>query len=214
MQSTRDTVHITPTEWRWVIFLGSALVILAFIPFLWVGFSGANNSQWQFMGVLNNYIDGATYLSKMTQGYEGSWLIHFRHTSEAHSAMFIQVIYPLLGQLSRLVSIPPIAMFHASRVVASLIMYMAIYHLGATIWPRRRSRRMFFIIASIGSGLGWLFFIFTGSTGGVPDFVIPEMFPFYSSLVNVHFPLTIACLALMTSVLIITFVPVPMKTRP
>ena len=93
MQSTHETVHITPTEWRWVIILGGAFVILAFVPFLWVGFSGANNSQWQFMGVLNNYIDGATYLSKMMQGYEGSWLIHFRHTSEPHNAMFIQVIW-------------------------------------------------------------------------------------------------------------------------
>ncbi len=207
MQSTHDTVYITPTEWRWVILIGSVFVILAFIPFLWVGFSGANNNQWQFMGVLNNYIDGATYLSKMMQGYEGSWLIHFRHTSEPHNAMFIQIIYPLLGQLSRLVAIPPIALFHAARVVASLIMYMALYLLAATIWPRRRSRRIFFIVASIGSGLGWLLVIFTGDPGRVPDLVIPEMYPFYSSLVNVHFPLTLACLALMTSVMIVTFRP-------
>lgn len=207
MQSTHETVHITPTEWRWVIILGGAFVILAFVPFLWVGFSGANNSQWQFMGVLNNYIDGATYLSKMMQGYEGSWLIHFRHTSEPHNAMFIQVIYPLLGQLSRLIAIPSIALFHAARVVASLFMYMSLYQLAATIWPRRRSRRMFFIIAAIGSGMGWLFIILTGDLGSVPDLVIPEMFPFYSSLVNVHFPLTIACLALMSSVFIVVFRP-------
>jgi hypothetical protein len=207
MQSTRDTVHITSSEWRWVIFIGSALVILAFIPFLWVGFNGASNSQWQFMGVLNNYLDGATYLSKMVQGYEGSWLIHFRHTSEPHNAMFIQIIYPFLGQLARLVSIPPIALFHAARVVASLIMYMALYHLGATIWPRRRSRRIFFILVAIGSGLGWLLVIFTGDPGRVPDLIIPEMYPFYSSLVNVHFPLTLACLALITSVMIVTFRP-------
>ena len=207
MQSTRDTVHITSSEWRWVIFIGSALVILAFIPFLWVGFNGASNSQWQFMGVLNNYLDGATYLSKMVQGYEGSWLIHFRHTSEPHNAMFIQIIYPFLGQLARLVSIPPIALFHAARVVASLIMYMALYHLGATIWPRRRSRRIFFILVAVGSGLGWLLVIFTGDPGRVPDLIIPEMYPFYSSLVNVHFPLTLACLALITSVMIVTFRP-------
>ncbi len=207
MQSTRDTVHITPTEWRWVIFVGGALVVLAFVPFLWVGLSGAGRDQWQFMGVLNNYIDGSTYLSKMMQGYEGSLLIHFQHTPETHNAMFIQVIYPLLGQLARVVSIPPIALFHAARVVASLIMYMALYSFAATIWPRRRSRRIFFIIASIGSGLGWLMIIFTGDPVGVPDLVIPEMFPFYSSLVNVHFPLSLACLTLMASVLVVTFRP-------
>jgi hypothetical protein len=52
-----------------------------------------------------------------------------------------------------------------------------------------------------------LLVIFTGDVGRVPDFVIPEMYPFYSSLVNVHFPLTLACLALITSVMIVTFRP-------
>lgn len=207
MQSSRDTVHITPTEWRWVIILGSALVILAFIPFLWVGLSRAGSDQWQFMGVLNNPLDGATYLSKMLQGYNGDWLIHLYHTSEDHSGMLLQVLYPILGQISRFFSIPPVAIFHAARVVASLIMYMALYHFAASIWPRQRSRRIFFIIASIGSGLGWLLILFTGTSTGMPDLVIPEIFPFYSSLVNVHFPLAIACLALMSSVLIVTFRP-------
>ncbi len=207
MQPTRDTVYITPTEWRWVIVLASVLVILAFVPFLWVGLSGANGNQWQFMGVLNNPLDGATYLSKMLQGYEGDWLIHFQHTSEPHNAMMLQILYPFLGQLSRVVSIPPIALFHAARVVASLIMYMALYHFAATIWPRRRSRRIFFILVSVGSGLGWLYAILSGDVGGVPDLAIPEIFPFYSSLVNVHFPLTIACLSLVSSVVVVTFRP-------
>lgn len=207
MQPTRDSVYVTPAEWRWVIVFASFLVILAFVPFLWVGLSGVGGGQWQFMGVLNNPLDGATYLSKMLQGYEGSWLIHFQHTPETHNAMLLQILYPLLGQLSRVVGIPPIALFHAARVVASLIMYMALYHFAATIWPRRRSRQIFFVIVSVGSGVGWLYTILAGSIGGVPDLTIPEIFPFYSSLVNVHFPLTIACLALLSSIIIVTFRP-------
>ncbi|MBN8618668.1 MAG: hypothetical protein J0L63_07170, partial [Anaerolineae bacterium] len=161
MQSARDTVHITPAEWRWVIFVGGALVLLAFVPFLWVALSGAVGDQWQFMGVLNNYIDGATYISKMMQGFEGSWLVYFRHTSEPHNAIFVQVLYPALGQLARVINVPPIAIFHVARVVASLIMYMAMYYFASTVWPRPRSRRIFFIIAAIGSGLGWVLLILT-----------------------------------------------------
>ncbi|MBI5669030.1 MAG: hypothetical protein HZC41_13580 [Chloroflexi bacterium] len=205
MQS-RESIHITPAEWRWVVVFGGALVALAFVPFLWVAVSGAAGTQWQFMGILNNYRDGATYLSKMGLGMEGSWLVYFRHTPETHSGALIQVIYPALGQLARLVNLQPIALFHAARVVASFVMYMALYQFGASVWVRLRTRRLFFVIAAIGSGLGWLFYPLTGDPN-FPDLTIPEMFPFYSSLVNVHFPLALACLALVASVVIVAFRP-------
>ncbi|HEX2907473.1 MAG TPA: hypothetical protein VHO69_11465 [Phototrophicaceae bacterium] len=205
MQS-RDSFQITAAEWRWVIAFGILLVILAFVPFFWVALSSVAGTQWQFMGVLNNYRDGATYLAKMQQGFEGSWLVYFWHTPEPHSGAFIQVIYPALGQLARLIDLSPIAMFHAARVVASFMMYMALYQLGASIWVRLRTRRLFFLLVAVGSGLGWLFYpLFP--TEIFPDLTIPEMYPLYSSLVNVHFPLTIACLALLAAVIVMAFRP-------
>jgi hypothetical protein len=180
--------------------------LVSFIPILWVAFSGVTGEQWQFMGILSNYRDGATYVAKMLQGYEGSWLITFRHSPETHNPVLIQVLYPALGHLARLLNIPSVALFHVARAVASLIMYMAVYYLGATIWPRRRARRVFFTVAGIGSGLGWLWALLTGQTE-TPDLVIPEIFPFYSSLVNIHFPLAIACLCLLFGLLIVAFRP-------
>lgn len=213
MQPTRDEVHITPAEWRWVILFSGFLIVVAFLPFLWVAFTGVSGTQWQFMGILNNYLDGATYLSKMLQGVEGNWLIYFRHTPEAHNAIFYSVLYSALGHLARLVNISPIALFHVARIAASLVMYMALYYLGATIWPHKlRSRRIFFVLVAIGSGLGWFYAPLTGETLS-PDLAIPEIFPFYSSLMNVHFPLTIACLALLSSILIRVFQP-GMKITP
>lgn len=209
MQSSRDSIHITPAEWRWVILFSSLLILVAFLPFLWVAFSGATATQWQFMGMLNNYRDGATYLSKMVQGESGSWMIRFLHTTEPQPPVFIQVLYPALGHLAGLTRIPPVALFHVARVIASLIMYMALYHLSATIWPhtqRIRARRLFFVITAVGSGLGWLFWPLTGNNT-FPDLTVPEMFPFYSSLMNVHFPLTLACLSLIASSLIAAFRP-------
>jgi hypothetical protein len=203
MQS-RDAIHITPAEWRWVVLFSVLLVGVAFFPFLWVAVT--SGTQWQFMGVLNNYRDGATYLSKMVQGMEGSWLVHFQHTPEDHVGAFIQVIYPALGQLARILSIPPIALFHAVRVIASLVMYMALYQLGASIWTRLRARRIFFALAAIGSGFGWLLAPLTGNPS-FPDLTIAEIYPFFSSLVNVHFPLALACLALLSSILIVAFRP-------
>jgi hypothetical protein len=202
---TRQSVYVTAAEWRWVIALACGMVLLAFLPLLWVALRGTPN--WQFMGILHNYLDGATYLSKMALGQSGAFLVEFLHTPQPHAGAFIQALYLLLGHMSRLTGIPIIVLFHVARVIAALLMYAAIYQLAAVIWARVRARRVFFAVASIGSGLGWLFAPLTQITD-FPDFpLLPEAFPFFSSLMNVHFPLTIACLALLASYFIVLFRP-------
>lgn len=196
------TAHITPSEWRWVIFVSVGLVLFAFTPFLLMFLGNVPGVDWQFMGVLNNHRDGATYLSKMMLGMEGEWVVHFQHTPEDHSGAFIQVIYPILGHVARVTNLPLVVLFHVARVAASLFMYMAIYQLASSIWMRLRTRRIFFIVLAVGAGLGWLYAPLTGGKVDTPDLSIPEAFPFYSSLVNVHFPLTLACLALLASIVI------------
>lgn len=201
---SRYTAYITPVEWRWVIVASCALVLLAFAPLLWVALRG--NPSWQFMGIIHNYLDGATYLSKMGLGESGSWLVYFQHTPEIHGGAFIQVIYLILGHLSRISGVPLLVMFHTARVAAALLMYVAIYQLAAHIWVNIRARKLFFVVASTSSGLGWIFAPLTGLTE-YPDLAIPEAFPLYSSFMNVHFPLTIACLALLVALFITLFRP-------
>ncbi len=202
---SRTTSYIAAFEWRWVVFVGCGLVLLAFLPLLWVALMGTGS--WQFMGVLHNYLDGATYLAKMALGAGGDWMVVFQHTPETHTGAFIQTLYPLLGQLARVTGIPLIVMFHVARVFASLFMYAALYQLGAAIWTRVRARRVFLVIAATGAGFGWLFAPLTGLSI-FPDFpLIPEAFPFFSTLVNVHFPLAIGVLALLVGMFIAVFRP-------
>ncbi|MDX2159764.1 MAG: hypothetical protein SF162_00425 [bacterium] len=201
---SRDTAHITGHEWRWVIIVACVLILLAFFPLIWVALRGTPG--WQFMGALHNYLDGATYLAKMRIGYDGGLAVHFLHTPEIHDGAFIMLVYPLLGSLARLLDLPLLVMFHAARCATSLVMYAAIYQLGATIWMNVGTRRIFFAIASVGSGLGWVLGPLLGASD-LPDLVIPEAFPVYSTFVNVHFPLSIACLALLVSLLIAALRP-------
>ena len=201
------TAHVTSAEWRWVVIVSLGLLLLAFAPFALIALNSPSATDWMFMGILHNSRDGATYLSKMLLGVNGDWLVHFQHTPESHNSAFIQVMYPFLGHIAALLGAPVLIVFHVSRAIAALVMYLALYQLAATIWMRIRTRRIFFVLVALGSGFGWLYTLLTNGGAQSPDILMPEAFPFYSSLVNVHFPLSIACLALLVGIVIDVFRP-------
>jgi hypothetical protein len=195
------TGHISPAEWRWVTVVSSALVLLALVPFLGVVLSAPIQRDQQFMGALHDYPAAASNLAKIVQGMRGEWLSRYLHTPEPHNGVLIDTLYILLGQISRVTSIPTIIIFHVARVGASIFMYAAIYYLSAVIWMRVRTRRIFFVLAVFGSGLGW-FFAPVSQNAGYPDLIYPYPFPFYTTLINVHLPLATGCLAILASAMV------------
>lgn len=196
------TGHVTPSEWRWVILASCCLALLAFSPFMWVLVAGITGETWSFMGALHDHYNTAASMAQLNQGLHNAWLTMFLHTPEPHNAALIEPIYTLLGQIARLTSLPPIVLFHVARVCASLAMYLALYQLAAGIWMRVRTRRIFFGIAACGSGFGWILGPLTGQAPQYADLTQPGLFPFFSSLANVHMPLAIATMALLASVVI------------
>lgn len=201
---------VTAIEWRWVIIVGGLLVALTLLPYAWAFNAIGPDSSAQFMGVLYNPMDGATYLAKIGQGARGSWLFVFTHTSEVQEGSFINFYYLLLGQLASILGLSNLLMFHIARLAASFFMYIAIYHLGSAIFSRVRARRLFFMMMSVGSGLGWLALpLFANLPGGQwpTDFSIPESIPFFATLVNAHFPLTIGLIAMLASMFVVVFRP-------
>jgi hypothetical protein len=200
------TGHIARTEWRWLFVVSLTLILMAFVPFLAVALRSDANSDWRFMGTLHQYHISVAYLVRMEQGSLGNWLTHFQYTPEPHASALIQPLYVLLGQLSRFTILSSTIVFHVARLGAALFMYAALYQLAASIWVRVRTRRIFFVIASVGSGFGWLLALLTGEVY-TPDLTLAHLYPFFAMLVSVHYPLTIACLSLLAAVFIIVFRP-------
>ena len=197
---------VTSAEWRWVTRIASALVGLAALPLLWLLLHGTTGDHREFMGVLHGYQSSAIDLTRIFQGKEGDWLTHYLHTPEPHGGTLIGVFYALLGQLARLTTLAPMVIFHIARCGAAMVMYLSLYLLPSSIWMKSRSRRVFFIIVVLGGGFGWFLTPLTGATGFI-DLNATNVFPFFSTLVNVHYPLTIACLALLASVIIAVLRP-------
>lgn len=198
MQLT-DTGHITRAEWRWLSWVSLALLLLTFLPFIATIAATTPESDWGFMGAFHDYQDNAAHLARVQQGREGQWLVRLLHTPEPHRPALVQPVYALLGTLSGWSLLTPEAIFHIARLTASLFMYTALYQLGANIWTKIRTRRIFFLLVVLGSGLGWLNAFITGQTRSL-DLTHSQAYPFFATIANVHEPLTIACLALMMSV--------------
>lgn len=203
MQTLRSA-DVSTAEWRWVIILSGLLVTLTLLPYAWALARNQADDDWQFMGMLSNPKDGASYLSKIEQGRRGAWLFELRYTPEAHNGAGFHTFYLFLGHVGRLTGLSSLVLFHLARVATSFIMFISIYQLGATIWVRVRPRRLFFTLMAVGSGLGWLLLLFDPQALAV-DISQPEAFPFLAAYTNPHFPFSIACLCLITSTYIVVF---------
>lgn len=200
------TPDVSQQEWRFVALWGGILVTLTLIPYaLAVLFT---NDNWTFMGVLANPRDGATYFAKIREGMSGAWLYELQHTPTEHEPAGFFLFYLLLGHIARVFGFSPFIVFHLARIAAAFFMFTALYRLGAHIWQRHRPRRIFFLLTSVGSGLGWLALpLLTNSDQLSPDLTIPESFPFYAAYTNPHFPFSIGLLALLAGIYMMVFRP-------
>lgn len=199
----RRITEISSGEWRWVTFMGALFVGLTLLPYA-LAFALDQSASWRFMGILANPLDGATYLAKIGQGQRGAWLFSLAHTPEVTEAVALQIFYIALGQISRLFGFSTLLTFQLARVITGFTMYLTLYYLGATVWQKQRSRRLFFGLVGMGSGLGWLV-LFTGLQS--VDLYVPEAIPLYAAYANPHFPLAIGMVALLAAQFITVFRP-------
>ncbi len=145
-----------------------------------------------FTGFLLNPLDGFSYLAKMKQGADGSWLFSLPYAADPGPGTFLFVYHLLLGHVSRWTGISTIVVFHAVRVIAAGVMFLLVYVFFQAALPERGARRSALLLTLFGSGLGWLtapLFDLQPS-----DLMIPESIPFLIAYGNAHFPLAAAAL--------------------
>jgi hypothetical protein len=165
----------------------SLFLALISLPYIYAALS--SGPDLLFGGFLLNPIDGNTYLAKMRQGFEGAWQFTLPYSAEAGDPAPINLYYLFLGHVARWLGAPLILVFHAARLVAAVLMLRALYALCAVTFSNIQSRWYAFLLASFGSGLGWVAIFFGLFT---PDFWVSEMYPFLTAYTNAHFPLGLA----------------------
>lgn len=176
-------------EWQWAIGAALGLLVAAWLPYL-VGWMAAPPDA-HFTGLVYNPLDGHTYIAKMRLGAQGSWLFRLTYTPEPQTGAPIYLFYLFLGHLARWTHLSTLAIYHITRTAGGLAFLLGLYRLAAHLTDKVKERRLLFLLATLGAGLGWLAAPLGRQT---PDLWVAEAFPFLALLTNAHFP---AALALM-----------------
>ncbi len=167
------------------------LVLASSLPYV-IAWMAVPEGQ-HFTGLIFNPQDGNSYIAKMRQGLEGSWMFRLPYTPGRQDGAPVYLFYLFLGHVARWTCLPLIALYHATRMIGGAAMLVAIYVLAAHVSDDLGERRAMFLLAALGSGLGWLVVFFGYQSA---DLWVPEAFPVYALLANAHFPLAMGLMVL------------------
>ncbi|MCB9009656.1 MAG: hypothetical protein H6656_20215 [Ardenticatenaceae bacterium] len=179
--------EISRKEWFMAAGVAVMTAVLTLIPY-WLGNLLAPDGL-VYMQLIMNPEDSLTYWAKMLQGFDGAWLYTIPFTPEPHAAAGVGLFYVWLGQLARGLGVSLTAVWHGSRFVASIILFLTTFGFVAAFLPDRRSRWTAYLLAIFGSGLGWLLFVLGQNfwLGAFPvDFKQPGAHLFFTALTFPH----------------------------
>jgi hypothetical protein len=165
-----------------VVIVAIVVVAVSCLPYL-VGYLFTPPGR-VFGGFVLDVVDSNAYLAKMQQGAQGHWKAVLLHTPEDHPALRLYVFYLALGHLAAWLGLPLILVYHAARVVCGLILLIGLYMFLGLFLKSRRVRWVAYLLAAIGSGIGWLIILVAGNPalGGVSplDFWLMEAYVFFT----------------------------------
>jgi hypothetical protein len=182
--------------WIWI---ASTLILLwSSIP-TWAGHR-AETEELRFRGIYFDSQDYAVHIAAMEAGRHGEWAYQFRFTTEPHPPAYVRLFYIALGHISACLRLAPELTFHLARWIFGFSALFALYRLLQRIFLESFWARIAFLLAVLGSGLGWLQLILNWTPGQITpiDFWLIDDYVFFSLSLFPHFAFvtTEMCLAL------------------
>ncbi len=143
-----------------------------------------------FVGLIYNLYDGLSYFAKMQQGYHGAWRFRLPYTADAEPTAYLFVFHLALGHLARILHVPIPVVYHAARLLGGAFLVVALGLWFRSLREELPAWRAAWTWSVWAVGMeAWGFLVGYGS-------IIPELYPFLSTLANAHFPWALAFLTL------------------
>jgi len=156
----------------WIFFLCANLyLVLSNIPLGILAAKTPPDRIFTFDHISYVSMDYSVYLSVITQGAHGSWLMRDVYTTEPTNPTTFYIFYILLGKIVPITGLSSIAVYHIARIVGAQFYFLALY------WLCRRT---------LGSKIGfWASVIAIGATISPPFLfgekgVFTDYYPWWS----------------------------------
>ncbi|MCB8942187.1 MAG: hypothetical protein H6658_00280 [Ardenticatenaceae bacterium] len=182
-------------EWLIALLIALLTIAITLIPY---GLASLPHEDGRlFTHTIMNPEDSQTYFAKIYQGYQGHALYTIPFTPEPHNGAFVGVFYVWLGHLARVTGLSITAVWHTSRLLADLILFLTTFAFISQFLTDRFQRWTAYLLALFGSGLGWLLFVIGQPywLGHFPvDFKQPGAHLFFTAFTYPHITLGTACI--------------------
>lgn len=147
-----------------------ALLAVTSIPYVY-GYLSCPPDKW-FSGVIYNMHDTGQYLS-WTREAGTSLLIDNKLTAEPNARVFLNLHWWIPGRLASVLGIGFAPIYQLFRLVSLLLLVGVTYAFCAAVFDEPRQRRFAFLLATLTSGLGWVWVGLKYATGAA-DVLFPR----------------------------------------
>jgi len=184
--------------WATPLALAGALAVITMIPYVYAWTNQPTGRV--FMGFFFLADDANTYLAKMREGWEGSWIWTNRYSTEPGTGAYFFTWWIALGHLAGLLHLNLMFAFHAMRVAGAFALLGAAWAFIREFVDDPRARKFGIWFLALGLGMGYVVqaigkpYLFGQQTDTL-DWRMPELSAFYSVLALPHFAWAAAFLA-------------------
>lgn len=163
-----NMISIARREKTFLAFFIACVLAIVFLPHM-IAY-GISTPAHQYTGILHDYQDANAYLSWIKQAVDGKTLFHLAYTSEPNPSIFFHPLFLAIGLIVRYTHLPVMAVWYGVQALADIVLLISVYVFIAYFFDDVFRRRLAFILATLGSGLGW-FFVSVQSGNGQNTFL-------------------------------------------
>ncbi|MFA5022286.1 MAG: hypothetical protein WC508_04375 [Patescibacteria group bacterium] len=155
---------ISKNEWRFLILIMAAMVLITTIPYIFGYFSASPGTVYDGLHALTAG-DTPVYCSYINQVKSGNIFLKDLFTSETQDIGTLNIWWLLVGFMAKIFNLSPLFAFQISRIVMVPIFIIIAYLFISYIFTEVRKRKLALIFLLFSSGLGAYFANFFNQFG-------------------------------------------------
>lgn len=146
------------SELVWVIIVSILIILLSSLPYI-AGYL-SETPELDFNGAVYDRSDYAVHVATMQLGHQGNWKYNLLFSGQPQQGAYVKLGYIFLGHVSRWINLSVENTYQLARLIFGFTNCLMVYLIATWVFKEQFWRKSAFLLAVLGSGLGWLQSIF------------------------------------------------------